>query len=203
VVSVEITGRDLERLGARAGQFFLWRFLTADRWWQAHPFSLSAAPNERRLRITVGASGDFSAAIGELAPGTPVLAEGPFGAFTTEAQRAARVALIAGGMGITPIRALLEDMDADIVLVYRPRDGIEIALRAEIDALAAARGIRVHYVDPACGTFSADLLTRLVPDIAERDAFVCGSPAMVEATCASLMSTGVDARHIVTERFAL
>src|SRR5262249_40090843 len=51
VVSVHITGRNLERLGARAGQFFLWRFLTRGRWWSQHPFSLSRAPDGRLLRI--------------------------------------------------------------------------------------------------------------------------------------------------------
>ena len=47
--------------GARTGQFFLWRFLTRDRWWEAHPFSLSAAPDGRRLRITVKGVGDYTA----------------------------------------------------------------------------------------------------------------------------------------------
>jgi predicted ferric reductase len=218
VVSIEIGGRHLERLRARSGQFFLWRFLTRDRWWQAHPFSLSAAPNERRLRITVGAAGDFTAAVGELAPGTRVVAEGPFGVFTTSAMSRRRVVLIAGGMGITPIRALLENMTGDIELVYRSRDADAIALREEIDAIAAARGVRVHYVGGTGGrgggggaagegggdlNLSAALLTELVPDIAQRDAFVCGPPAMVEAAFASLEAAGADTRHIVTERFGL
>ncbi len=60
VVSVEIGGVALDRFGARAGQFFSWRFLTRDRWWEAHPFSLSAAPDPRRLRITVKGVGDYT-----------------------------------------------------------------------------------------------------------------------------------------------
>ena len=58
VVSVYVTGRRLDRLAAQAGQFFLWRFLAGDGWWRAHPFSLSAAPNDQYLRLTVKASGD-------------------------------------------------------------------------------------------------------------------------------------------------
>ncbi|MGZ4403717.1 MAG: ferric reductase-like transmembrane domain-containing protein, partial [Gaiellaceae bacterium] len=53
VVSIVITGRRLDRLHARAGQFFVWRFLTRGRWWTAHPFSLSSAPDGRAFRITV------------------------------------------------------------------------------------------------------------------------------------------------------
>ena len=113
VVSVEIGGVGLDRLGARTGQFFSWRFLTRDRWWEAHPFSLSAAPDGRRLRITVKGVGDYTARLRAIPPGTRVIAEGPFGAFTTAARRRPRVALIAGGIGITPIRALLEDMPGE------------------------------------------------------------------------------------------
>src|SRR5207247_9682701 len=78
IVSLRITGRGLDRLDARPGQFFLWRFLDRKRWWAAHPFSLSKAPDGRSLRITVKALGDFSSRLGEVVPGTPVVAEGPF-----------------------------------------------------------------------------------------------------------------------------
>jgi predicted ferric reductase len=206
VVSVEITGVQLERLRARPGQFFLWRFLTSGRWWQAHPFSLSAAPDGRRLRITVKDSGDFSAGLRTLKPGTRVLAEGPFGAFTAEARRRRRVVLIAGGAGITPIRALFETMPAapgDIALVYRVTSADELVFRAEIEELARARGAQVHYAVGEGYDLSGDALARLIPDVAERDAFVCGPPAMVEAARGSLLAVGVPKRHIFTERFAL
>jgi predicted ferric reductase len=100
VTTIEIEGRRLERLNARAGQFFTWRFLTRGRWWEAHPFSLSAAPDGRRLRITVKGLGDYTSGLRAIPAGTRVIAEGPFGAFTTAARRRPRVALIAGGVGI-------------------------------------------------------------------------------------------------------
>jgi predicted ferric reductase len=206
VVSIEISGERLEQLRARPGQFFLWRFLTSGRWWQAHPFSLSAAPDGRRLRITVKDSGDFSAGLRTLRPGTPVLAEGPFGAFTADARRRRRVVLIGGGAGITPIRALLESIPAepgDIALVYRVPREEELVLREEIEQLADARGAELHYVIGDGGDLSSEALERMIPDIADRDAFVCGPPGMVEATRASLRAAGVPRRHVFTERFAL
>src|SRR5205823_3432242 len=109
---VHLTGRDLRRVGTQAGQFFLWRFITRDRWWQAHPFSLSAAPDGQALRITVKALGDFTARLREIHPGTPVFAEGPYGTFTAARRRQPRAVLIAGGIGITPLRALLETLPA-------------------------------------------------------------------------------------------
>ena len=81
VVSVRISGRKLERLGAVPGQFFVWRFLDRRRWWSAHPFSLSAAPDGQSLRITVKALGDHTSNLGSRR-GTRVVAEGPFGIFT-------------------------------------------------------------------------------------------------------------------------
>src|SRR5207248_3052991 len=112
VVSLRMTGRHLERLDAKPGQFFLWRFLSRrGRWWEAHPFSLSEAPDGRSFRITVKALGDFTSRIGEIAPGTRVVAEGPFGTFTEQAPRRKKVALFAGGIGITPVRALAEETE--------------------------------------------------------------------------------------------
>jgi len=210
VVSVEIGGVGLERLRARAGQFFTWRFLTRDHWWEAHPFSLSAAPDGRRLRITVKELGDYTARLRAIPPGTRVIAEGPFGAFTTSARRRPRVALIAGGVGITPIRALLEEMPGapgDIAVVYRALRPDDVILRAELDELAARRGAELHYVvgdhrETGDELLSPEHLLALVPDIAERDVYVCGPPAMTEATRASLGRSGVARRQIFTERFA-
>jgi ferredoxin-NADP reductase len=207
VVSVEISGRRLDALKARAGQFFTWRFLTRDRWFEAHPFSLSAAPDGRRLRITVKGLGDYSAALRAIPPGTRVIAEGPFGSFTAAARSRPRVALIAGGVGITPIRALLEDMPGepgDIAVVYRALNDDDVILRAELDELAARRGAALHYVvGDGRELLSPAHLLSLVPDIAARDVYVCGSPAMTEATRASLGRSGVPRRQITMERFAI
>jgi ferredoxin-NADP reductase len=137
-----------------------------------------------------------------------VIAEGPFGAFTAAARRRPRVALIAGGVGITPIRALLEEMPGgpgDIAVVYRALAPGDVILRAELDALARMRGAEVHYVvgdHAAEELLSPERLLALVPDIAKRDVYVCGPPAMTEATRASLGRSGVSRRHIFTERFA-
>jgi predicted ferric reductase len=202
VVSLEIGGRHLGRLKARPGQFFTWRFLTRRHWWEAHPFSLSAAPDGRRLRITVKGLGDYTAGMRDIRPGTKVIAEGPFGGFTLARPPGRRVALIAGGVGITPIRALLEDLPGDVAVVYRASREEDVILRAELDELARRRGADLHYVLGA-EPLSAERLLELVPDIAERDVFVCGPPAMTEATRASLWRTGVPRRQVVVERFAL
>jgi ferredoxin-NADP reductase len=209
VVSLRLTGRRLDRLGARPGQFFLFRFLTRDRWWEAHPFSLSAAPDGRALRITVKALGDFTARVGAVEPGTRVIAEGPYGAFTEDARRRERVAFIAGGVGITPVRALLEEAQGDVVVIYRVVAERDVIFRDELERLVAARRARLHYVvgdhrEPGARRLLGPRhLRALVPDLDERDVYVCGPEGMVDATVASLHAAGVPRSHVHAERFSL
>ncbi|MCH5672335.1 ferredoxin reductase family protein [Streptomyces gilvus] len=205
VVSVHVTGKDLDKLPAQAGQFFLWRFLTADRWWQANPFSLSAAPDGRTLRLTVKAAGAGSAALRHVKVGTRVFAEGPYGAFTTLHRTRTESLLIAGGVGVTPIRALLEDIEGHAVVVYRVAGERDAVLYDELRDLAVAKGAELHLVTgpPVPDKLAPRELARLVPDIVERDVFLCGPPPMMKAVLGSLDELGVPKRQIHFERFSL
>ncbi|MFF9803117.1 ferric reductase-like transmembrane domain-containing protein, partial [Streptomyces rochei] len=148
VVSVLIRGRRLHRLGAEAGQFFRWRFLTRGLRWSANPYSLSAPPRPDLLRITVKAVGGHSAALAGLRAGTRVWAEGPYGAMTAARRSRGKVLLLAGGAGITPLRALFETLPGapgDLTLLYRARTAEELALRDELEAIADERGARLLY----------------------------------------------------------
>jgi predicted ferric reductase len=205
VVSVYVTGRDLDRLPARAGQFFLWRFLTRDRWWQANPFSLSAAPDGRTLRLTAKASGAGSASLRHLRVGTRVFAEGPYGAFTALHRTRPESVLIAGGVGVTPIRALLEDLQGHAVVIYRVSTDRDAVLYDELRDLALTNGAELHLVTgPARpDRLAPSELSRLVPDIADRDVFLCGPPGMMTAVLRSLAGLGVPKRQIHFERFSL
>jgi predicted ferric reductase len=209
VVSLRIVGRNLDRLGAQAGQFFLWRFLGRGRWWSSHPFSLSESPDGRSLRVTVKALGDFTHRLGAIQPGTRVLTEGPFGVFTADVKRQSKVLLIAGGIGITPIRALMEEIGRDAIVVFRVLRAEEIVLQAELEALAKDRSITLHYAVGDHRTaegrdhLSPAHLRELVPDLLERDVYVCGPPGLTDVVETNVRSAGVPRRFIHTERFAL
>jgi predicted ferric reductase len=208
VVSLEIGGERLNGLRVLSGQFLHWRFLARGHWWETHPFSLSAAPDGRRLRITVKDLGDYTARLASLRPGTRVIVEGPCGGFTSAARRRARVALIAGGVGIAPIRALLEDTPGEpgsIAVIYRAASEDDVLFREELDELSRRRGADLHYVLGDRGgdeMLSSEHLQALVPDIASRDVYVCGPRSMTEATRTSLRRAGVPPGHIISEVFA-
>ncbi|MER5730670.1 ferredoxin reductase family protein [Streptomyces sp. NPDC002138] len=206
VFSMHLTGERLDELGALPGQFLRWRFLAPGLWWTANPYSLSAAPHPDRLRITVKAAGGHSAALARLAPGTRVWAEGPYGGLTAGRRTAPRVLLLAGGVGITPLRALFETLPGHVTLIYRARRPDDLALRRELDAIAASRHSPVHYVldDPAGhrSPLTAAALHALVPDLAAHDVYLCGPPGMTGAAVRALRDAGVPGRRIHHESFA-
>jgi predicted ferric reductase len=205
VISVYIGGSRLHELDAEAGQFFRWRFLTRSLWWSSHPYSLSAAPGGDQLRITVKALGDHSHALRQLRPGTRVVAEGPFGALTASSSERP-VLLLAGGLGVTPLRALFAALPGPVTLVYRASSPRDVLFRGELDAIARARGARVHYVVGSRRELGGDPLSprtlhALVPGLRQHDAYVCGPPGMTAAGVAALRAAGLPARNIHTESF--
>ncbi len=217
VFSVYVAGRDLDRLPARAGQFCNWRFLTGRGWSRAHPFSLSAPPRRDLLRITVRGGGDDAARLSGMRPGTRVLMEGPYGRMTGVVRSRRRILLIGAGIGIAPLRALLEELPygpGEATLVYRANTTGDFALRHELDATAARRGALLYYLDgyaPARPSWlparlahlsDREALRRIAPDVAERDVYVCGPGRWMAAVRSALAEAGVPADQIHREDFA-
>jgi predicted ferric reductase len=170
VVSVHLTGRRLDRLPAQAGQFFTWRFLDRQGWTRGNPYSLSATPDGRGLRITVKELGDNSGRLRALRPGTPVLFEGPFGRLTARARTRRKLAHRRG----LPILWLPGHRRAPGSWLG---DGIGGA-----DDLAALRW--------------------WVPDLAERDVYVCGPEAWVEILRRVTRAAGLPPDRLHVEKFS-
>jgi ferredoxin-NADP reductase len=218
---VYVRGRRLDLLPARAGQFLQWRFLAPGLWAAAHPWSLSAAPDGRHLRLTVRDLGDHSHQLPRLKPGTRVLIEGPYGRFTTERRTRRRVLLAAAGIGITPVRALAEELVASptsgsdgITLLYRADDAPSLVLRGELEELARSSGLKVHLLvgPPVRGSWlppglasrpdgDAATLSALVPRLVAHDVYLCGPPGWMSLVRRDLAAAGVPRRQVHDERF--
>jgi predicted ferric reductase len=217
VVTVRMAGRGLHRLRVRAGQFFIFRFLDGPGWSRGNPFSLSAAARFDQIQITAKDLGDGSSRLARLRPGTKVLIEGPYGRLTGEHRVGDKVAMLACGIGITPLRALLEDLPyapGNAVLVYRARSEPDLVFRAELDELAHRRGVTVYYFTgpripgrdswlprSAADWRDSDALLRLVPDLREYDVFVCGPDQWMDAASAAALEAGLPPSQLHQERF--
>lgn len=213
VTCIEMTGGRLDELDVRAGQFLSFRFLAPRLWTHAHPFSVSAAVRNNRLRITVRALGRGTRALQRVSEGTPVFIQGPYGIFGERARSQPGLVLVGAGVGIAPIRALLEEAQVipDLTLVVlrasRPQ---ELFLYDEIAHLCRLRGARLVTVvgHHARGRWSSVSQPRLrlvdlAPWIRESDVFVCGPAGFMDAVHADARACGLPDDQFHDERFGL
>lgn len=217
VSSITMTGRDLDALKTKSGQFFIWRFLGGQGWTRGHPYTISAAPRSDRLRITVQAVGDGSERAYRIQPGTRVMIEGPYGVLTTDARTHEHLVMIAAGVGITPFTGMLEDGDygpGDVTLVYRVRDREHAIHLDELEQLAETRGVRLILLSgrrrsgdswlpkDSPENSDTDVLRELVPEITDADVFICGPAVWNNAVRNSLRQAGVAKTDIHIEDFS-
>ncbi len=208
-VSITISGKKLDQWKVEAGQFINVRFLSKNFRWQSHPFSISALPRDNRFRITIKNLGDFTAQIPNIPLATRILIEGPFGTFTP-CPNPTKYLLIAGGVGITPIKCLSEKIapENDVILLYCNRTTEDILFQKEFTELAQKNRTKIHYImsqeenySGEKGRIDEEKIQRLVPDIASRHTYLCGPVPMMESTIAILQKIGISKERIHFERF--
>jgi predicted ferric reductase len=205
VTSIIMKGRKLDELKAQGGQFFGWRFMQAGQWWISHPYSLSAAPTNKYMRVTVKELGDHSKMVKHLKKGTRVFFEGPYGTFVAATATKGHIVLVGGGVGITPLRALLEEFDESksIDVLFRASKEEDLVLRKELDKLADARGARVHYLvgSRKVHTMDAKYISMFVPRFADSDVYVCGPTPLVEVVRKACKDAGIPKNRFHDEAF--
>lgn len=208
--SIYITGKHLEDFKRTGGQFMIVRFFDSKRWWQAHPFSLSWGSKNNLLRITVKNSGDYTSEIGSLKPGIKVLIDGMHGIFTKNLAVGRKILFLVGGIGITPIRAMIEEMsekgDWDMLLLYSNKTAQDIVFSKEL-AKFGARVINIISEDSKYkgekGRIDKEKLERLVGDITKREVYLCGPTPFMEALTQACLELGVKKDRIHFEKFSL
>ncbi len=212
VTSLYVTGRNLERFHYQAGQFSFWYFWAQGFRTQKHPFTISSSPGDPYLRLSAKAIGDYSSQLPQLRKGTPVLINGPYGRFTSAVQTTPRRLFIAGGIGITPLRSMLgAGRQPGDMLLYSARTPADLVFFSEIETWRQ-EGLKVEYFVGERTSIATHMrvaqidktaVGELVPDVAERDVWLCGPPGMMDAIGTALISLGVPKRQIHTERFRL
>ncbi len=207
IISIYIKGRNLLKLNAVGGNFFSWRFITKNDWYQSHPYSLSAPPTNSHLRITVKGLGDHSKALVNMKPGARVFIEGPYGIFTSKnAQVGRHVVLIGGGVGITPLRAIMEEFpnNTQIDVLFRASHESDLVLRAELDFLAEKMAARVHYLVGSRNLHPMNeaYIEKLVPQFRDAEIYICGPEPLVSAVRQAAFDAGIPKDRFHDEAFA-
>jgi predicted ferric reductase len=207
VYSVIMKGRNLAALGAEGGQFFEWRFASRGHFLVAHPYSLSASPTARYIRITVKGLGDHSRSMATIKPGTRVFIEGPYGAFRAGQAKKKRVVLIGGGIGVTPVRALLDEFKESVRIdfIYRVSREEDLALKDELDQIAQRSGgsTAIHYMVGSRSQYPMDAahLLSVVPHVRQSDIYICGPKALVWAVMQAADELGISPDRVHNEEF--
>ena len=206
IISIYVRGKNLQKLKAEGGQFFNWRFLDRQRWYESHPFSLSAAPTNEMMRFTVKDLGDHSRSLISLQPGTRVMIEGPFGTFTKhQANKSRPILLIGGGVGITPIRALLEELpkNSDISLIYRTSNDEGLIFLDEINELAREKEVRLHALPGSRNLYPLDSkhLLQLIPNVRECEIYICGPTSLTNVIRESAQELEIPKSRVHSEIF--
>ena len=206
--SVWFQGKNIDKLGVRAGNFLNFRFLSWGHLLTAHPYSVSRVPRDGHMRITVGGLGDHSRLLRQLKPGTRVFAEGPFGHFTADRVSRDRVLLIAGGAGIGPIRALAEELQArglQPVVLYRAHSADHLALIEELRTMPAVSVVPVvgRRAELGYDPLSAAVLRSIIPDLHNWEVFICGPEGMAVTIERSLRELKVPRRFVHREELSM
>lgn len=211
--SVYITGKNLATFKTKPGQFVIVRFLDKQRWWEAHPFSLSYLPKNNTLRLTIKNVGDFTSKISQLKPGTPVYVDGPYGSFVVRKTNQLKYLFIAGGVGITPIRSLIEKLACppepwrrrgatnNLSLLYANKTDHDIIFKGELEELATRHKFPIHHLIGRL--LDAETIKQLVPDFKEHEIYLCGPPPMMAAVKTMLRTLGLPKHQLHYEKFSL
>jgi len=231
-VTVKMTGRDLDRLGARGGSFFTFRYLDGPGSLRGHPFSLSMPPTNDTMQIAVRVVGDGTERIAGLKPGTKVIIEGPMGRVSGDMRVGHRLLMFGAGAGVGPMVAILGDQEwapGEATLITRDNVHEETMMIPEITDLVERRGLiwrRIVGGIPTSGsTWLAAGENGAAPDgaaliqswLAEdpahpgfdsgvnytnTDVYVCGPPIWMTALKKDLTRAGIPASQIHIEEFA-
>jgi predicted ferric reductase len=173
---------------------------------QFHPFSITSAPGEPTLRITVKAVGDYTRALRTLEPGAEAVVEGPYGSFSSGDVPNDRQIWIAGGIGVTPFLSMARSLNGDardIDFYYCVEQAPEAHFLDELRAIAREReDFRVVLVPRETeGFLTAERVAREHEDLGSADVLVCGPPAMIETLRSQLEERGVARERFHAEEF--
>ncbi len=204
ITSIYISGKNINNFKFDGGQFGIFRFLD-NTFYQAHPFSFSKTYDGKEIRISIKNLGDFTSKIKNIKVGTSIVIEGPFGVFTKKQVKHKNVILIAGGIGITPVRSLFEELSKNlsknVTLVYCVKNENELVFKDELSSIKQKNKIYYHISNKE-KHLSEDKLRSIILNPTQTDVFICGPNQMTKNLIKILRKLGVNKKRIHFEKFS-
>lgn len=218
VVSISLKPNDAtDNMQYQAGQFTFIQIIDPAVSKEWHPFTISSAPHETattgEITVTAKGSGDWTLNLQNVLVGSEARIDGPFGTFSLNhharfSQKHEHVVMIAGGIGITPMRSIIaqavaDKTDVDITLFYAARAEHDLAFIDELYQMAAQHKRITIIPVLAPQRVTAELVQKHIANMDICDWLVCGPPPMMSAIEKMLIDMHVPKRRIQTERFSL
>ena len=187
---------------AHAGQFLFVRFKGDKVLDEAHPFTISSAPHEGELRVTVKAVGDFTRYLfANLKPGMDAVVEGAYGLFDYRTGGDKQI-WVAGGIGITPFLSFLRDLKTELAhevhFYYTVRHPEEAVFSDEIESIAKKHPrLKAHIRHSSThGSLSVDEIVKNAGgDVHQHHIYMCGPLPMVQAFEKKFLEAGAGNIH--------
>ncbi|MEY3784050.1 MAG: hypothetical protein RLZZ230_372 [Candidatus Parcubacteria bacterium] len=177
-------------------------------------YSISNAPHETLLRISVKKMGGFSTAILAHKVGDTISTSAPYGFFYPELSDTTELAFVVGGIGIAPCLSIIKHLthindDRPIHLFYSNRTVDDIAFKTELDTLAKYKhSLSVHYyltreteTNYKVGRVTPEQILNQLPNIQNTEIFLCGAMDFTKSLWRGLRDAGLPPHQIYTEGF--
>ena len=207
------------QIAFRPGQYLDWTLAVRapDARGNRRSFTIASAPSEGEIRLGVKfypKPSAFKRQLADMQQGDVIYGSRVAGGFTLPRDRREKLVFIAGGIGITPFRSMVQDLrdrreTRPIILLYGAATRNEVAYRDVFHSAEQELGLRTVYVlekgiagsAPLPSLIDAELIRREVPDMADRIFYISGPRAMVVSFESTLRTLGISGSRIKIDFF--
>jgi len=179
-------------------------------------YTISSAPFEKLLSLTVKRKGVYSSALLDLHIGNSITVDGPYGFLYPEVD-CGEIVMIASGIGITPFYSIIKDRlklrkMSKLTLFYSNKTVGSTVYLNELNDLATnntqlkviftlTRSDTKHGLIPEYTRIDMTMLKKYLTSFDNKCYYICGSIQFVNDTWKLLKESGVSESNIFTESF--